>query len=400
MPPNETWKVAIGALGANKLRSFLTMFGVVVGSASIVLVVTIMLTGKRYVMAQIEAVGSNLVFAEMPLNPSVPTALSDELTPADIKAVRQAIPQVVEVAGTYDTPMTIVVGGAEHPISLIGVTEGFQRIRNLLILHGRYFDPDDMDTRGQVCLVTQDLAERFLAGDDPVGRSIRVGELSFTVIGVFRERIATFGESEIAQDSVIIPFPLMKYYAGGRDIVRTLYAQADRPEDVPAVTRQVEEVLKSRHRVGAQYHVENLSSILEVAHHASIALTVVLLLFALIALTISGVGIMNIMLVSVTQRTHEIGIRRAVGAHRREILYQFLLEAVLISGSGAAVGILLVVSLRFLTKPLLPGNFSIPISWLSVVLAFGASCLIGVLFGYLPARRAAGLLPTESLRYE
>jgi putative ABC transport system permease protein len=109
---------------------------------------------------------------------------------------------------------------------------------------------------------------------------------------------------------------------------------------------------------------------------------------------------MNIMLISVTERTHEIGIRRAVGAHRREILYQFLLEAVLISGSGATVGVLLVVSLRFLTKSLLPGNLSIPISWLSVVLAFGASCLIGVLFGYLPARKAAGLLTTESLRYE
>ncbi len=175
---------------------------------------------------------------------------------------------------------------------------------------------------------------------------------------------------------------------------------ADRPENVPGVTREVEEVLESRHRAGALYHVENLSSILEVAHDVSIALTALLLLFALIALAISGVGIMNIMLVSVTERTHEIGIRRVVGAHRREILYQFLLEAVLISGSGATVGILLVVSLRLLTKPLLPGNLSIPISWLSVALAFGASCLIGVLFGYLPARRAAALLPTESLRYE
>jgi len=146
--------------------------------------------------------------------------------------------------------------------------------------------------------------------------------------------------------------------------------------------------------------VENLSSILELAHHVSIALTALLLLFASIALTISDVGIMNIMLVSVTERTHEIGIRRVLGAHRREILYQFLLEAVLISGSGAGVGILLAVSLRFLTKPLLPGHMSIPISWLSIVLAFGASCLTGVLFGYLPARKAAGLLPTESLRYE
>jgi len=172
------------------------------------------------------------------------------------------------------------------------------------------------------------------------------------------------------------------------------------PEDVPAVTRQVEEVLKSRHRAGAQYHVENLSSILEVTHHVSAALTAVLLLFALIALTISGVGIMNIMLVSVTERTHEIGIHRVVGAHRKEILYQFLLEAVLISGSGATVAILLAVGLRFLTEPLLPGNLSIPISWLSVALAFMASCFMGVLFGYLPARKAAGLLPTESLRYE
>jgi len=216
---------------------------------------------------------------------------------------------------------------------------------------------------------------------------------------VFRERVATFGQSEIKPESVVIPFPLMKYYTG-LEIVRVLYAQAVRPEDVPSVTRQVEDVLESMHRAGAVYRVQNLTSILEAARKISLALTVVLLVIAFIALAISGIGIMNIMLVTVTERTREIGIRRAIGARRQEILGQFLIEAFLISGTGAVVGILVAVTIPILTRPLLPGNLTVPISGLSVALAFVVSCFTGILFGYLPANKAAKLQPTESLRYE
>jgi putative ABC transport system permease protein len=398
----ETWKLAWDALRANKLRALLTMLGVVIGSSCIVLVVTVALAGKRYIISQIEAVGSNLVYAE--LVSSGVERIADEITPADLDAVKQGIPQVVEAAGTNDIPMTVIVRAREHPIHLVGVTEGFQQIRNLVILRGRYFDKEDMKDRSKVCLLTEGLATLMFPADDPVGKDIRAGELHFTVIGVFKERVATFGQSEIRAESIIIPFSLIKYYTG-TEYFKTFYAQADRPEDVPAVTREVAEILKSRHRPGAEYRVQNLSGILETARHVSVALTVVLILIALVALTISGIGIMNIMLVTVTERTREIGIRKAVGAPRDAILDQFLTEALLISGTGALAGIAIAVSIPALFNFLMSffqvgADTKVPISWISVVLAFVVSCSTGLVFGYLPANRAARLQPTESLRYE
>jgi putative ABC transport system permease protein len=394
-----TFLVACDALRANKLRAFLTMLGVVIGSACLVLVVTVALTGRRYVTGQIESVGSNLVWAEYVSTPQQARALSNEITRGDLEAVKAGIPQVVEVAGTRDIPMTVAVDGQERPISLVGVTEGFQTIRHLVILRGRFFDTDDMQSRSKACLLTKDLADRIFPYEDPVGKSLRAGELRFTVVGVFRERVATFGLSEIQRESAIVPFPLMKYYTG-TEILQVLYAQARGPDDVPSVTRQVERVLKSRHSPGAVYNVQNLSSILDAARSISRALTIVLLVIASIALLISGVGIMNIMLVTVTERTREIGIRKAVGAPHSDILYQFLIEAFLISGMGAVVGVLIGVSIPVLIQPLLPGNLRVPISGLSVVVAFLVTCSTGIFFGYLPASKAAKLPPTESLRYE
>ena len=382
------------------------MLGVVIGSACIVLVVTVSLAGKKYIAAQIEAVGSNIVYANLEhSDASQAVALGDQISTGDLEAVRQGIPQAVEVAGTNDIQMSVVAGGKEWPVGLVGVTPGFQEIRNLLIERGRYFDDADFSSVSKVCLVSEHLAQvALLAGDNPIGQSIHVGELTFTVIGVFTERIGTFGQSEIRTDSILVPFPLVKYYTGDSFIV-TLYAQADHADDVPFVTQEVARILKVRHRPEAEYDVENLSSILETARSISLAMTIVLLLIAMLALLISGIGIMNIMLVSVTERTREIGIRKALGARQQEILYQFLLEAILISGAGAIAGIAIAIAIPFLFELFLqflplPAGLNLPISWLSVVLAFIVSCATGVLFGYLPARTAAQLQPVESLRYE
>jgi putative ABC transport system permease protein len=402
---NETWDLALQALRANKLRAALTMLGVIIGSGCIVLVVTVALAGKRYIIAQIEGVGSNLVYAGvMRSNNSSRLTLGDEISLADMEAMKIQVPQVAVTAGASDIPMTVVAAGVERPVKLVGVTEGFQQIRRLVVFRGRYFDPDDMVTHAKVCLLTQELAARVFPNQNPVGQEIRVGELRFAVIGVFRERISTFGETEIARESVLVPFGLMTYYTG-TDYLRTLYVQADSPEAVPAVTQQVREILKSRHRPGAEYEVENLTSLLESARMISQALTVLLVVIALIALTISGIGIMNIMLVTVTERTREIGIRKAVGAPRDAILYQFLMEAFLISGTGAVIGIVIAVSIPVainLVLRVIPEAVGIrmPVSWVSVVLAFVVSCSTGILFGYLPASRAASLHPTDSLRYE
>jgi putative ABC transport system permease protein len=396
---SETVMVALDALRANKVRAFLTTLGVVIGSASIVLVVTVALTGRKFVIGQIEGVGSNLVWATNQVNPGDNAALSYGITPADVEAVRGGIPQVIEAAGATDMPSFVVVRGKEWPVTMVGVTRGYQAIRNLIILRGRYFDDQDLTSRNKVCIVTEQLAARVYPNQDATGLSIQLGEFRFTIIGVFRERVATFGLSEIQRESAVVPFPLIKDYTG-TDTVLTLYAQARNPEDVPSVTQQVKEILRSRHLAAAIYDVQNLSSILDAAKNIATALTVVLLIIGFIALLISGIGIMNIMLVTVTERTREIGIRKAIGATRKEILTQFLLEAFMISGFGSVAGILIGVSLPVLAQQVLPGNLRVPISGLSVIAAFVISCATGLFFGYLPANRAAALQPTDSLRYE
>ena len=394
----ETVSVAIDALRANKLRAMLTSLGVIIGSASIVLVVTVALTSKKFVISQIESVGSNLVWVELVQRPDKPQPLSYEMTLDDLEAAK-SIPKVTEVAGTRELPMTVITGGVERPVNLVGVTEGYQAIRRLVILRGRYFDAADMETRSKVCLITTQLADKIFGQENPVGRSMRMGELTFTVIGVFRERVETFGLSDIQENSVLIPFSLMKYYTG-IEVVRLLDVQAVRAEDVPSVERQLGQLLRSRHPAEAEYKVQTLTAILSAARNISLALTIVLIIIAFIALVISGVGIMNIMLVTVTERTREIGIRKAIGAARREIMYQFLIESFMISGGGAVIGILIGIAVPVAIQFFLPGNLRVPVSSLSVVIAFVVSCSTGLFFGYLPANQAASLQPVESLRYE
>jgi len=400
MLPRETWRVAVEALWSNKLRAILTTLGVVIGSACIVLVVTVAVTGRRYVIGQIEGVGANLVYVNYEVNPQQAVVRSDEITLADMEAVKNALPNVVAVAATSQGLLrNVVTGGTQHAVTLFGATEGFQVIRNLLILKGRFLDAIDEQSRSKFCLITDELANFAFPNEDPIGKSLRVGQISFTVVGVFRERVGTFGLSEIQRYTVLVPFSLMQYYTGD-DSVEILYAQADGPEDVVLVTSQVGELLRSRHSRTATYVVQNLSAILDAARRIGTALTVVLLVIGFIALMVSGIGIMNIMLVTVTERTREIGIRKAIGARRQEILFQFLMEAILISGIGSLMGVLIALAIPVMVRPLLPGNLRVPVPWLSVVVAFVVACSTGLFFGYLPADKAARLQPTESLRYE
>jgi putative ABC transport system permease protein len=399
MELRESLSVAIDALKANKLRAVLTSIGVIIGSASIVLVVTVALTSRKYVISQIEAVGSNLIWAEMVKTPDKTQPLSYELTLADMYAVKAAIPGVTAVAGISDMPMTVLVEGKSRSVALIGVTEGYQRIRKLVVLRGRYFDSQDMESRSKVCLITKELAQKVFGVENPIGRPLRMGELTFTVIGVFHERVATYGLSEMQEDSVLIPFPLMKYYKG-QDILSSLYAQGASPDLVNSLEAQMARLLKSRHPAEAEYRVQTLTAILGAARTISFALTVVLVLIAFIAMLISGIGIMNIMLVTVRERTREIGVRKAIGAPRKQIMAQFLIEAFLISGGGAVLGILIGLAIPVGVQQLLPGNLRVPISPTSVIVAFLVSCLTGLFFGWLPANQAAKLDPVDALRYE
>ena len=391
--------MAVDALRANKLRAVLTSIGVIIGSASIVLVVTVALTSQRFVISHIEAMGSNLVWVELVRRPGQTQPLSHQLSLGDLEAVRATIPNLSASAGYNDIPMTVVVSGQERTVTLIGVTDGYQAIRRLVVLRGRYFDAGDMEGRGKVCLITGELAARVFGLENPIGREIRVGDVTFTVIGVFTERNSTYGISEIHKDTVLIPFKLMKYYTGD-DYLITLQAQAASPDDVSTVESRLERLLRSRHPPEAEYNVQTLTGILSAAREISLGLTIMLLVIACIALLISGIGIMNIMLVTVRERTREIGIRKAIGAARKEILSQFLIEAFLISGGGAVIGILIGLAIPVVVQQWLPGNMRVPISGASVVVSFLVSCSTGLFFGWLPANQAARLEPIESLRYE
>src|SRR5438309_5700484 len=190
MDLRETLSVAIDALRGNKLRAILTSLGVIIGSASVVLVVTVALTSRKFVLSQIEATGANLVWVELVQRPDKAPPRSYEMTVDDIEAAKSIL-HVVAVAGTSEHPMTTTVDGVDRAVNLVGVTDRYQTIRRLLIVRGRYFDAGDMEMRSKVCLITTQLAERIFAQENPVGRPIRMGELTFTVIGVFRERVET-----------------------------------------------------------------------------------------------------------------------------------------------------------------------------------------------------------------
>src|SRR5580704_13453681 len=400
MRPIETWRIAFAALREYRTRAALSTLGVVLGSASIVMVVSVAATAQQYVVNQIEGVGANLVYAQrVHSEGDRPATRADELTAADLEAIGTEIRDVTDVAGTRDESASVVASGQERGIRLIGVTAGFQLIRNLSVVKGRYFDDDELASGSKVCLLTEDLAARIFPDQDPIGSVTRINTLPLTVIGTFGERVSTFGASEIQRESALVPDRVLAA-ATGQDFLRVLYARTTSAGAVPQVTEEVRRLLEVRHRTGAQYAVENLTGLLAAARRISAALTATLLVVAVIAILISGIGIMNVMLVTVAERTREIGLRMAVGATRRTVRSQFLIEAALIGGAGAVGGIALALIALALAGLLLSPGLTIQVSGLSIVVAFAVSAGAGLFFGYLPATRAANLQPVDALRHE
>jgi putative ABC transport system permease protein len=397
----ESLRFSLQALNANKVRSFLTALGLVIGNASVILVVTISITSRDYVLDQIRGVGSNLISAQFSAGTDTATQVdADFIKLADVQAVRQQFgSRIIAATGVMTNFGRMLINGKEQDVRVIGSDDQYPLVRNMRLLSGHFMDQSDVEQRRHVAMLTEKLAQKLFGSTTAaVGQVIKLYGLQFTVIGTFKERTGTFGISEIADETVLMPITVIKLFMPVERI-DPMYAQARYSSDVRPLTAAIKQILESRHRAGAKYDVFNLSGILEAAERIAMVLTLVLVTVSAITLIISGIGIMNIMLVTVTERTREIGLRMAVGAPRRAVLEQFLTEAVVLSVAGGLIGILIGISIplsvRFLTD-----QIRVPISPLSIVVAFGVSVVVGVVFGMLPANRAARLNPTEALRYE
>jgi len=397
---NEILNFAYDAFCSNKLQFILTALAMAVGTASVILVVTIGLTGKQYVLRQIQAIGANMIYADYQGGALRIDSTPDPMTVEDVQAVREQVASVVAASPTVALGDRISVGaGKQRDILVLGADPDYLRVRNLTVLAGRFFDREDSSGRNKVGVITDKLAQK-LYGSYPssVGQVIKLsGGLPFTIIGVFKESVDTFGQSDIQEDTMLIPYTVSRFFVPTAAVYQIYFSVASAQDVIPA-TAAIKRVLQSRHRAESVYSVQNLTQLLTVAERTANALTVVLMLVAFVTLLVSGIGIMNIMLATVTSRIREIGIRKAIGASNRAIRFQFLAEAIIISLTGGIFGIVAGLAIPFSVR--LFTDYHFPISGLSAIIAILVSSIVGIIFGTIPATRASQLDPVESLRYE
>jgi putative ABC transport system permease protein len=396
----EILRFAYDTFCSNKVRFALTALGMVIGTASLILVVTIGMTGKQYVLNLIQGIGANLIYAEYEGGAQrITNTAPDPLTLDDMRAAQEEVPEVVAASPVVGLADRISVGdGKERDINILGVYPEYRAVRNLVVVSGRFFDAQDEQAHNKVGVITDKMAEDIYGSPgEAVGKVVKPGGLPFTIIGTFKERVNTFGESEVTTNTMVIPYTVARYFTD-TPTVKLIYFSVGDPAMVTSATDQIKRVIQARHRAESVYNITNLTELVAVAEKAANALTLVLLAVAAIVLLVSGIGIMNIMLATVSARIREIGIRKALGATNREIRFQFLSEAIVISLGGGLVGVIIGLaipwSVRFLTE------YRLPVSGLSAIVAIVVSSLVGILFGTVPATRASKMDPVESLRHE
>ena len=397
----EVFGMAVDRFKKHPVQTSLTLAGLVVGTAAIILVVSLGLTGREYVLRQIEGVGSKLVWVNYrgTVTTGVSRSADDVMTDTDIQAIAGRTDLFSGVTGILTLRGTIAVQSQAKTLTILGVMPNYGAVRkNMRILRGRFIDDDDMLERARVAVVNHDLYEQLFANDESADKTIRTLGTTFQVIGEFEEPVDTLGRGEVVPETILIPASVAWYYTPTRQL-KTLFAEARNFESLPTAVRAVQEILKERHRPGSVYEVESMTTVVRLARAISVALIVVFILAAAVSVVVGGVGIMNILLASVEQRTREIGVRMSVGARRRDILGQFLFEALSLGVAGSSIGVALGLGLPLLVRLLVKG-IDVRVSILSAVLAFVFSCGVAVVFGAVPAYRASLLNPSEALHHE
>lgn len=398
-------KIAIKALNNNKLRCFLTMLGIIIGVASVITMLAIGQGSKDSIKAQISEMGSNMIMIH-PGNMQrggVRQSSDDNqtLTVADYESLKN-IPQLASVSPSVNTGGQLVNGNNNYPSTIYGVTPEYLDIRKLKVKDGAIFDEHDIKSAAKVCILGKTVVDNlFPNGEDPVGRVVRFGSIPLTVIGVLEPK-GTNSMGQDQDDVVIAPYTTVMKRMLAIDYLQGLFASAvdeDRTEEAIDV---ITETLRLNHKLrdGAEddFSIRSQQELSEMMNSTSDMMTVLLACIAGISLLVGGIGIMNIMFVSVTERTREIGLRMAIGARGIDILMQFLIEAVIISVTGGVIGILLGFLASWLVTVF--ANWPVSVQMYSVGLSFAVCTVTGVFFGWYPARKASNLDPIEAIRYE
>jgi putative ABC transport system permease protein len=404
----STLRIALRALWVNKMRSALTMLGIIIGVSAVIIMLAVGTGISRKISDQISSIGSNLIIV-LPGSSTqggirMGGGSQSTLTKDDADAIARECSAVSTVAPMHNGSAQVVFGNQNWSTGIQGTTPGILEVKDCGLTAGRNMNEQDIRNATKVCLLGQTVVDNLFGSIDPIGQIIRIKKIPFTVIGVLESKGQSLGGQD-QDDTILIPLTTAQKKIFGTTIpgmVRTIMVKAKSAEDLSIAERQVNDLLRQRHRIGPNkeddFTVRNLTQILQMAEQTTNALTLLLGAIASVSLLVGGIGIMNIMLVSVTERTREIGIRMAVGAKTWDIRIQFIIEALTLSMIGGITGIIIGSG----GSVILSTVFEYPsvVSPLSILLSFSFSGLVGIFFGFYPAYKASLLNPIDALRFE